>query len=82
MYYKLSEDEIELIKKVSKRTFTKYDLIGDFIPVDNMILAIEDLIYETEKIEDEYHHLEKNLEDNYIRRPISDYTGDSYDDRF
>lgn len=57
MYYKLNEKEKEMMKKVEKITLTDYELLGDFIPVDSLVSAISDLLYEidylNEKLEDE-----------------------------
>ena len=43
---------------------------------------IEDLTCEYEVLQEKYEDLERDLEDNYIHRPMSDYTGDADDDRF
>lgn len=50
--------------------------------IEELISYIEDLVDKVEDLEDKYQTLQQNLEDNYISRPMSDYTGDSYDDRF
>ena len=69
MYYKLNEKEKEIMGKVSNETFTDYELEGDFIPVDSLMSAIEDLLLEVEHQQECYEDLERDLEDNY--RPIS-----------
>ena len=43
MYYKLSDDEKEIIKKVQKRTITEYDIQNDFINVEHIMYMVEDL---------------------------------------
>ena len=55
-----------------KDYITLYDLLADY----------QDLILENERLEEQYNDLQKDLEDNYVSRPMSDYTGSSYDDRF
>lgn len=82
MYYKLNIDEFEKIKKVEKLMSSDYELLGDLIQVDYLVCVIEDLIYELDKTKEEFEDLKKDMEDNYIKRPMSDYTGDRYDDRF
>ena len=43
---------------------------------------IEDLIYEYEVLKEELEDFKQDMEDNYIKRPMSDYTGNADDDRF
>jgi hypothetical protein len=68
MYYKLNEKEKEIMEKVSNQTYTDYELEGDFIPVESLMSAIEDLLLEIEHQQECYEDLERDLEDNY--RPI------------
>lgn len=65
MYYKLDNDELERIKRVSKITVTDYDLKGNFIPVDSLLAAIEDLLIEVDRLEEKYEDREQEIEDNY-----------------
>lgn len=44
--------------------------------------TVDDLKWEAEHWKEQYKDLEDDLNENYIARPRSDYTGDSYDDRF
>lgn len=69
MYRKLNSDELEKIERVSKLTFTDYELKGDFIPVEKMMAAIEDLLIEIDRLEEEKKYREQEIEDNY--KPIS-----------
>lgn len=68
MYYKLNEKEKEIMEKVSNQTYTDYELEGDFIPVESLMSAIEDLLLEIEHQQECYEDLQRDLEDNY--RPI------------
>lgn len=68
MYYKLSNDELERIKEVSNITITDYEILGDFIPVENMMAAIEDLLMEIDRLEERIQDIEQDRDDNY--RPI------------
>ena len=72
----------ELIKQVQEITQTDYELQGLFLPIDSVESIINDLLYEIRHLEEKIKHLEQDVEDNYIHRPMSDYTGDRYDDRF
>ena len=69
MYYKLDGKELETINKVSALTYTDYELIGNFVPVESMYSMIEDLLDEVEHQQARYKDLEKDIEDNY--KPIS-----------
>lgn len=65
MYYKLDNDELEKINRVSKITLTDYELKGNFIPVESMMVAIENLLIEIDNLEEERKNREQDIEDNY-----------------
>mgnify|MGYP004642825027 CR=1 FL=1 len=79
MYLEIDE---KLKDKIEKITRTDYDFKGNFLPSESITSIFEDLIYEIDRLEKKYEDLEQDMEDNYIKRPMSDYTGDRYDDRF
>lgn len=79
MYLEIDE---KLKDKIEKITSTDYDFKGNFLPSESITSIFEDLICEIDILEEKYEDLEKDLEDNYIHRPMSHYTGDSYDDRY
>ena len=70
MYYKLNETEYQRIQKISDLTNTDYELNGNFIPVENLLSVIEDLVYELNNLEEKYKDLEEDLEENYKPIPI------------
>ena len=69
MYYKLNDDELERMFKLSKITMTDYELIGNFAPVENLMAAIEDLLIELDKAEERIKEIERDRDENY--KPIS-----------
>ena len=69
MYYKLSDDEKEIIKKVQKRTITEYDIQNDFINVEHIMYMVEDLLNEIGRLEEELEEIIQERDDNY--RPLS-----------
>jgi len=69
MYYKLSDDEKEIIKKVQKRTITEYDIQNDFINVEHIMYIVEDLLNEIDRLEEEKEEIIQERNDNY--RPLS-----------
>lgn len=66
-YYKLSDEEKEIIKNVQKRTITEYDLQNDFIAVQDMMYMVEDLLNEISRLEEEKEEIIQDRNDNYKR---------------
>lgn len=66
-YYKLSDDEKEIIKKVQGRTITEYDIQNDFIAVQDMMYMVEDLLNEISRLEEEKEEIIQDRNDNYKR---------------
>ena len=72
MYYKLSDDEKEIIKKVQKRTITEYDIQNDFINVEHIMYIVEDLLNEIDRLEEEHEEEIQDKNDNYRRLSYSE----------
>ena len=66
-YYKISDDEKEIIKKVQKRTITEYDIQNDFISVQHIMYMVEDLLNEIDRLEEELEEEIQDKNDNYKR---------------
>ena len=79
MYLEINE---KLIEKVKKITGFDYKSKGGLVTIEDLICMVDDLVCEYDVLQEEYEDLERDLEDNYIHRPMSDYTGDADDDRF
>lgn len=69
MYYKLDDNELEAMFKISKITMTDYELIGNFAPVEKLINVIEDLLTELDRAKEKIEQIEKDRDENY--KPIS-----------
>lgn len=69
MYYELSDVEYEMLKKVSSITNTDYELKGNFIPIDSLVNALDDMLVEYNQKLEEIEDMERDIEDNY--RPVS-----------
>lgn len=67
MYYKLSDDEKKIIKKVQERTITEYDIQNDFINVEHIMYMVEDLLNEIDRLEEELEEEIQDKNDNYKR---------------
>lgn len=61
---------------------SKYFKNQDLISVGDLIGCIENLDMEIDRLKEELEDEKQDKEDNYVARPRSDYTGDTYDDRF
>lgn len=68
-FQKLTSDEYEMIKKIERITLSDYELIGDFVPSESLMIIIEDLYVELEKERKKNADLRQDIKDNY--RPIS-----------
>lgn len=85
---KVDESNEAILNKASKYTNTNYikwfdaENIEGYIEQDDLIDIIDSLLYEIDMKDNDYRQLEIDIEENYIPRPMSDYTGDRYDDRF
>lgn len=83
MYYKLlTDNELKILEIVSNKTGTDYEIKNNLLPNDNFMSVIEDLLCEVGRLEEQIETLENDKRDNYDSRKMSEYTGDSYDDRF
>ena len=70
-YYKLSDDEKEIVKKVQERTITEYDIQNDFINVEHIMYMVEDLLNEISRLEEEKEEIQ-DKNDNYRRLSYSE----------
>lgn len=83
LYEKLSETgTITYIKRDTLNKWVAKYFNKDLISIDDLLGCIEDLDDEVENLKDKLKHMEQDIEDNYVSRPNSYYTGSSYDDNF
>lgn len=69
VYYRLSEDDKKIIKRVQERTITEYDIKGEFVSVQDIMYMVEDLLNEIERLEEEKEEIIQDRNDNY--KPLS-----------
>jgi len=74
--------DAEKILKTSYMNCTNDDECKGYIEDYEVESMIEDLCSYIDDLKEKIKDMEQDIEDNYIPRPKSDYTGDSYDDRF
>lgn len=46
MFYELSDEELEMLEKITQITGGSYELKGQFIQVEELINIVKDLLYE------------------------------------
>lgn len=74
-YEKLGKEELEMIKNISKLTMTNYEITGDFIPVDSWKNLAEDLLYEFDKLQEEFEDYKEFVKDNYKQKTNEEIYG-------
>ena len=73
MHYLLDDNDLKTMQEVSDITISDYEIIGKFIPVEKMMSAIEDLLVEVHKKEEELKDLKQEIDDNYEPKKIDYY---------
>lgn len=73
MYYSLNEKELKKITEISDITATDYELKNNLILVDNLVAALEDMLYEYKHKEEELEDLKQDIDNNYELKRINLY---------
>lgn len=73
MKYKLDEYYIKMIKEASDITRENYEIVDDFIDIEELFGVIETLIYTANDWKEKYQDLETDLEENYELKPFDPY---------
>lgn len=77
----------KIYDKVVDITYTGYKPLienenGVLLSENSVMAMFEEMISQVDYLQEQYDDLEQDLHDNYRPLPMSEYTGDSYDDRF
>lgn len=87
--YPIQIIDFDLYSEIIDKTGMDYEPYSVSNEKDNVFLTDEkikdifqDLVCEIDVYKEKYEDLKNNIIDNYVPRKMSDYTGDSYDDRF
>lgn len=82
----LNIDDYNTITELTSMDYEPYKVKNEeekvFLTDEKIKDIIHDLICAVGVFEEKYTDLKNNVLDNYVPRKMSDYTGDSYDDRF
>lgn len=84
MYWELSDEDLEKLQEISDTTGIDYELKGNLVPIDSLIYALKDMLYEYHNILEELEDLKEDVEENYKLKEIDpyDYYGVSRNDFF
>ena len=80
MYFRLDNEGYNCIKEVEKITLTDYELIADFVSVENLYCMVRDLLHEIDCLNEKISDMEQDIEDNYRPISISEQVGIDYRD--
>ena len=69
MKYYLNNDELKTMKEVENIIHTDYEIKDNFIKTDYLLNAIDELLREIYRLNQEYKDLKQEIQDNY--KPIS-----------
>ena len=73
MYYELSESELRRIEEISSVTGVDYELKGNFIPVESLLVAAEDMLVECETLAEKLQDLREEISENYELKKVNPY---------
>lgn len=64
MYIKLNEDERAMLNKVQEATWTNYEVEGNYIKADNLLVALEDLMTTYEELKEEFEDYKTDYDED------------------
>lgn len=70
MFYKISEEKL---KEITKITMGDYEAKLNYIPSENIINIIDDLLSEIHRLEEKNQDLEQEIENNYELKEVNPY---------
>ncbi|MGM9881599.1 MAG: hypothetical protein ACI31S_02005 [Bacilli bacterium] len=62
IFQKLTSEDCNAIKKAEEKALTDYEMLGDFIPNDNLMTIIKDLLIELDKRDERIEELKEYKE--------------------
>lgn len=73
IFYKMNDKENAMMKEIVEITSTDYEIRGDFIPVDSLIGALYELLYQYHGIQEELENLKRDVDENYEVKNFDPY---------
>ena len=65
LYYVLDANELEIMQQVEERTGVDYEIKCNDIPLSSLMCAIKDLMYEYDKLQEEYEDYKERQNNDY-----------------
>lgn len=65
LFYVLNNDELELMQQVEETTGVDYELKCNDMPLSSLICAIKDLMYEYDKLQEEFENYKERQDNDY-----------------
>lgn len=71
--YELNDTELKRIEEISSITGSDYELKGNFIPVESLLAAAEDMLMEYGVLEEKLNDLQQEISENYEIKRVNPY---------
>ena len=65
MFYKLSEEEISVVKRIEEKTNTDYELEDGTILIENLLIALKNILEKNEILEKRLDEIIEDRNENY-----------------
>lgn len=70
MYIKIDEDKL---KKIQEITMTDYEAKLNYVPSENIMNIIDDLLCEIDNMQEKIEDMERDVENNYELKNVNPY---------
>lgn len=71
--YELNDTELRRIEEISSITGSDYELKGNFIPVESLLAAAEDMLMKYGVLEEKLNDLQQEISENYELKQVNPY---------
>jgi hypothetical protein len=71
--YELNDTELRRIEEISSITGSDYEIKGNFIPVESLLAAAEDMLMEYGVLEEKLKDLQQEISENYELKQVNPY---------
>ena len=72
--HELNDTELRRIEEISSITGSDYELKGNFIPVESLLAAAEDMLMEYGVLEEKLKDLQQEISENYELKKVDLYS--------
>lgn len=71
--HELNDTELRRIEEISSITGSDYELKGNFIPIESLLAAAEDMLMEYGVLEEKLNDLQQEISENYELKQVNPY---------